>query len=145
MDNNLLKRIINYIGIVIIILFIIATFVFIIGVIPMPSSVKKAEIHYGESQIYSKDDMEQAAKVIKNKFKEFDGCKFKSISYSGDDTSLRESDDSRYDECIVFMCRFEPFIFKQWFGEMQGEQTFIFFLGRNKGGSWEFIKYGSGY
>lgn len=48
-------------------------------------AISKAEISYGNSEIYSKEDMDAALKLIKDEFSAWEGCELHSISYSSDD------------------------------------------------------------
>ena len=62
----------------------------IIGLFALTACGKQAQmsdvtIDYGNSSIYSKEDMDTAIKAIKTVFKDFDGCELHSISYSSDD------------------------------------------------------------
>ena len=54
---------------------------------------KEVKIDYGESKIYSKKDMDSAIKLLKEKFKEFEGCELHSIKYSSDDVITKDNLD----------------------------------------------------
>ena len=48
-------------------------------------SVSEVKIDYGNSEIYTEDDMDAAIEVIKDEFSTWEGCELHSISYSSDD------------------------------------------------------------
>lgn len=157
-NNNLIKRIGSILGKIAIGLsiFIIVAFVALMCliIIPLPTSVKNAEVNYQTSQIYTKEDMDEAIAVVKDEFKGeeyFEGCRMDKIVYDGDEISLRELESFKernldYDECIVFKTystRSKVAYFQDsWAPE---EDMFIFMLGRKDGGSWKVVSSGTGY
>ena len=69
-------------------------------------------IDYGESKLYSNDDMDAAIQVIRETFDTFDGCKLYSLSYAGDETCEESlpycqslSEEHEITQCIVFGSR----------------------------------------
>ena len=48
-------------------------------------SVSEVKIDYGNSEIYSEEDMDAAIELIKGEFSTWEGCELHSISYSSDD------------------------------------------------------------
>lgn len=157
-SKNLFKRTGSILGKIVVGLsiFIIVVFVAVmcVIVIPLPTSVKNAEVHYQTSKIFTREDMDKAIAVVKAEFKEmeyFEGCRMDKIVYDGDEISLRELESLKernldYDECILFQTyytRSKIACFKDSWGPEEG--MFIFWLGRKNGGSWKVISSGTGY
>ena len=46
------------------------------------ASGPEVEINYGNSSIYSKEEMDEAIEIIKEAFTAWEGCEIQSISYS---------------------------------------------------------------
>lgn len=156
--NKTIKKVGSILGkiVVAISIFIIVAFVLLICilVIPLPTSVNKAEINYGTSQIFTTEDMDEAVAVLKEEYKEmahFEGCRLDRIVYDGDEICTRELEDlkernSDYDECIVFKTYTTRSKLQCFRGDWHSEEDmFIFWLGRKAGGNWEFIRSGTGY
>jgi len=156
--NSLVKRTGSILGKIVVgvSIFIIVAFVVVMCliVIPLPTSVKNADVDYQTSQIFTRDDMDEAIAVVKAEFKEmdcFEGCKMDKIVYDGDETSLRELESLKernldYDECILFKTyytRSKIACFKDSWGPEEG--MFIFWLGRKDGGNWGIVSSGTGY
>ncbi|MBR3834929.1 MAG: hypothetical protein IKJ73_11450 [Lachnospiraceae bacterium] len=156
--NKLLKRTGSILGKIVVgvSIFIIVAFVVLICIIiiPLPISVKNAEVNYQTSQIFTREDMDEAIAVVKDEFKGmeyFEGCRMDKIVYDGDEISLRELESLKernldYDECILFKTyytRSKIACFKDSWGPE--EDMFIFWLGRKDGGSWKVISSGTGY
>ena len=49
------------------------------------NSVSEVKIDYGNSVIYSEEDMNLAINIIKDEFNTWEGCELHSITYSSDD------------------------------------------------------------
>lgn len=76
------------------------------------------KIDYGASSVYSKEDMDSAIEVIKQKFRTFDGCELYSLSYIPDEecnnlqslrwmNELRKDDNKEvFTQCIAFYSSF---------------------------------------
>ncbi len=156
--NNVLKRTGSILGKIAIGLSILVIVAFVVVmcliIIPLPTSVKNAEVNYQTSQIYTKEDMDEAIAVVKAEFKGmeyFEGCKMDKIVYDGDEISLRELESLKernldYDECILFKTyytRSKIACFQDSWGPEEG--MFIFWLGRKDDGSWKVISSGTGY
>ena len=55
-------------------------------------NVANAVVDYGESAIYSQEDVKAAVQVVKTSFAEsFDGCELYSIAYTSDDCNSPEN------------------------------------------------------
>ena len=61
--------------------------------------VSKIQIDYGQSSIYSREDMDSAIQKIKEEFKTWKGAKLLSVSYTDDKRA--EEELSYCSECIV--------------------------------------------
>ncbi len=111
---------------------------------------KDFTVDYGESEIYTKEDMENAVEEIMNVFNSFDSkCDMYSIKYCGDETSVKnvgycnELSNVTMDECIVFESTFKTpgnagggfnsnFVYEGW----------KWYLARQKDGEWVVLTYG---
>ena len=98
---------------------IVASVVLTIILIFTCGSLWPASIDYGSSEIYSKEDMDEAIALIKDEFYSWEGCKLYSIYYTDDSFCQREvgyvntlaDDGVVYTEYIVFGTRFRSPIF----------------------------------
>ncbi len=156
--NKTIKNVGSILGkiVVAISIFIIVAFVLLICilVIPLPPSVNKAEVDYRTSQIFTREDMDEAVAVLKEEYKgmaHFEGCRLDEIVYDGDEICTRELEDlkernSDYDECILFKTYSTRSMIQRFRGDWSSEEDmFIFWLGRKAGGNWEVINAGTGY
>lgn len=130
---------------------IIASIALTLAVIFACVSLWPPSIDYGNSDLYSKQDMDDAIKLIKEEFYSWDGCKLYSISYTDDDLCQRELERENnkfaekgltYDECIVFRMRFRSPIF----GGGAWNPNFVYdwnwYLVRTINGEWVLIGWG---
>lgn len=114
-------------------------------------NLRPASIDYGNSDVYSKQDMDEALKMIKDRFNSWKGCKLYSISYAGDDFCEREldycntlaDDGVTYTECIVFRMRFRSPIFGGGAWNPNFEYDWSWYLARTQGGEWELLTWGA--
>ena len=112
---------------------VVLTIVLIFSVI----NLWPASIDYGSSEIYSREDMDEAITLIKDQFYSWEGCKLYSIYYTDDSFCQREvdyvntlaDDGVIYTECIVFRTRFRSPIFGGG--------------ARTDGGEWELLTWGA--
>ena len=110
-----------------------------------------ASVDYGNSEVYSRQDMDEALKLIKERFYSWDGCKLYSISYAGDDFCEREldycnslaDDGITYTECIVFRMRFRSPIFGGGAWNPNFEYDWSWYLARTDGGEWNLLTWGA--
>lgn len=107
-----------------------------------------AEIDLGQSEIYSQEDIESAARTVKRYFASMKGCRLYSLSYAGDDTARENLQycntlgDRNYDECIVFKSRFRSPIRGGEAWEANAEYYWSWSLARQKGGEWVLLSWG---
>lgn len=134
------------------VLTIVFVVVFTITAIGAYIWLKPVSIHYGYSEMYTKEDMKAAAEVIIDNFYLYRGRRLFSLSYSGDERSGKELDycnsfekyDEVFTECIVF----DSFsiVYKLPGGEGSYENNIHFWswiLARTENGQWQLIS--SGY
>ncbi len=118
--------------------------VFVILVLGFASIyLRSAKISCGSSDMYSKAEIKSAIEVVKDKFGEFDGCKLLSLSYAGDEDSLKEFDyNPDYDEAIVINSRFISPLFGGGGWNSHELYTWHFILMRKDKGPWTLLTYG---
>ena len=126
---------------------VVLTIVLIFSVI----SLWPASIDYGSSEIYSREDMDEAITLIKDRFYSWEGCKLYSIYYTDDSFCQREvdyvntlaDDGVVYTECIVFRTRFRSPIFGGGAWNANFEYDWSWYLARTDGGEWELLTWGA--
>ena len=109
-----------------------------------------ASIDYGSSEIYSKEDMDEAITLIKDRFYSWEGCKLYSIYYTDDSFCQRvdivyltlADDGVVYTECIVFRTRFRSPIFGGGAWNANFEYDWSWYLARTDGGEWDLLTWG---
>lgn len=114
-------------------------------------NVSNYTIDYGASQMYSQEDIDQAAKVVEREFRALSGCVLYSLSYAGDEickdelsyiNDLSESKNMGFEECLVFDSEFMSLTNGD--GSMQANElyTWSWYLGRETDGEWVLVTYG---
>lgn len=129
---------------------IVASVVLTIVLIFTVINLWPASIDYGSSEIYSREDMDDAIKLIKDQFYSWEGCKLYSIYYTDDSFCQREieyvntlADDSvTYTECIVFRTRFRSPVFGGGAWNANFEYDWSWYLARTEGGEWDLLTWG---
>ena len=109
-------------------------------------------IDYGESEIYSEQDKEDAVDVIIEKFNQFEGCVLYEVSYTSDSYCLKNLDYVNdlapegvvFSECIVFDTEFRSPIFGGGAWNANRIYEWSWYLGRTEGGNWQFLTWGVG-
>ena len=135
---------------------IILVVVFTITAIGTFICLKPVSVHYRSSELYSKEDMDAAVEVIIDNFYNYNGSRIRgrklfSLSYSGDERSIKELDycnsfekyDEAFTECIVFDSY--SVVYKLPGGEGAYENRIHFWswtLARTDDGPWELVAYG---
>ena len=129
---------------------IVASVVLTIVLIFTVINLWPASIDYGSSEIYSREDMDEAITLIKDQFYSWEGCKLYSIYYTDDSFCQREvdyvntlADDVVYTECIVFRTRFRSPIFGGGAWNANFEYDWSWYLARTDGGEWELLTWGA--
>ncbi len=114
-------------------------------------SLWPASIDYGTSDIYSRQDMNEAIDLIKEEFYSWDGCKLYSINYTDDNFCQREleycntlaKEGVTYDECIVFRMQFRSPVFGGGAWNANFRYDWSWYLARTEGGEWELLTWGA--
>ncbi len=106
-------------------------------------------IDYGESKLYSNDDMDAAIQVIRETFDTFDGCKLYSLSYAGDETCEESlpycqslSEEQEITQCIVFGSSFRSPRNGGGAWTANAEYTWTWYLAKGAAGDWVLLTYG---
>lgn len=126
----------------------------------LPGNVRNVKIDYGSSAVYSRADMDAAANVIKEEFKDFRGCELHRISYTSDDRcsddavrelnetasarAKKENEGRAFTQAIVFRSSFHS---PKYGGDGTMNRDFEYdcwewTLGRTGGGQWVLVRYG---
>lgn len=129
---------------------IVASVVLTIVLIFTVINLWPASIDYGFSEIYSREDMDEAIAQIKDQFYSWEGCKLYSIYYTDDSFCQREvdyvntlaDDGVVYKECIVFRTRFRSPIFGGGAWNANFEYDWSWYLARTDGGEWDLLTWG---
>ena len=113
------------------------------------------EIDYGESALYTKEDMDAAIRVIKEKFRDFKGCELHRIYFVSDaeckDTNIRwlneleKANDAKehFTQCILFESDFHTGKKNDdGFTENTEYTHWNWWLGRSDGGEWKLMTWG---
>ncbi len=117
----------------------------------------EVSIDYGNSALYSKEDMDAAIAVIRKEFDTWDGCELHSISYGSDDAcsaenirwmnELEAANDAQetFSQCILFKSDFHSP--KKGGGAWNADQVYTdwqWWLARADGGTWKLMTWGYG-
>lgn len=115
------------------------------------SDVSKVNFDYGNSELYSRSDMDSAINKIQSTFAGFEDCTLDSITY-GDDKLAKDNldycnslaDEKTYDECIVFYSEFHTSIFSKNPVLAAGEKytDYAWYLARTNSGEWDLLTWG---
>lgn len=108
------------------------------------SKVSGVQTDYGTSELFGKQDIDEAVAVVKDKLIEFGGCTLNSIGYTSDERSRDEGREYPGDECMVLATAFHTARF------MGGDSGFnsdcdydwTWTLVRKNAGQWELVNYG---
>lgn len=109
-------------------------------------------LEYGESYMYSNEDIESAAKVVVEKFNTFHGCVLYFLEYAGDEKCENElsyvnslkDDGEEFVDCLVFYSEFRSPIKGGGAWSPDDIYTWDWYLGREKDGEWVLVTYGYG-
>lgn len=109
--------------------------------------ISGAVIDYGESELYTAEDLEAAAEAVLREFADFDGCVLHTLEYAGDDAGAREleyanslSEDGDFAQCIVFTSSFRsPANGGGAWDRDREYKGWSWLLAREDGGDWEFL------
>ena len=114
------------------------------------ADVSHAEVDLGSSQLYSSEELADAADAVKREFLGLSGCTLYSLKYAGDERSTNEleycreiADNPAFADCIVFTSSFHTSA-----DEIGGFEPnavingFDWTCAREKGGGWVVVSYG---
>ena len=114
-------------------------------------------IDYGTSDLYSQEELEEAALQIKCKFASFEGCELHTLRYAGDEAvdeetlawlnSLSEGEDTAYTQAAEFLSSFhtpaQAASQEQSAWEPDQEyEDYQWWLARTQDGGWEVVSWG---
>ncbi len=108
----------------------------------------KAPINYGESKLYTNEEIDAAAEVIMAEFSGWEGCEMHLLEYAGDAQSLNELEyiqenyQEPYDECMVFISAFRSP--KEAYAAWEADQEYVWSwcLARADKGEWKALTWG---
>ena len=108
-------------------------------------------IDYGSSELYTREDMDEAISLIRETFSGWEGCELHTVRYAGDDCCSRETiswmnslkPGSGYTQCIEFVSDFHSPLEDVGAWEPDMEYTgWQWWLARTDEGSWELLTWG---
>ena len=107
-------------------------------------------IDYGESTLFTEDELEEAAVQIKCKFASFEGCELHALRYAGDVCNteenlawLNELGDGNYIQVVEFLSDFHSPVEGGGAWEEDTEYTdWQWWLARTEGGGWDLLTWG---
>ena len=106
-------------------------------------SLYPAKIDCGASDLYTSDEINAAIQTVRDEFKTFSGCKLFSLSYAGDEASLKEFEYcADYEEAIVIDSVFLSPLFRSGAWTPRRLYTWHFILMRNPDSPWQLLTYG---
>ena len=123
------------------------------------SAVKGLQINYGNSSIYSQNDMDSAISLIENKFDNEKGwkkCGLHSITYGGDnecnydnlkwmnELEAANANQAHFDQVIMFKTDFRSPLYDPggtW-NTNQEYTNFGWWMARENGGDWKIMTWG---
>jgi len=118
------------------------------------SYLKPMSVHYGESELYSKEEMNYAIEEMMNIFNQWEGCKMYEICYTSDKICIDELEyinsltkdkyNKEYSECIVFTISFRTPFFGGGAWPANRIYHWDFYIGKATDGTWEAVTWGVG-
>ena len=107
-------------------------------------------VDYGASALYSKQDMDEAAKLVRAEFEGWQEIEMLNLRYAGDDCNTDENivwlsdlDDKSYDQCLEFLSDLHTTPDAQ--GTMEPDTDYPdyqWWLAREAGGDWALVSWG---
>lgn len=120
------------------------------------TTTSDVKIDYGNSSVYSQEDMDAAVRRIEEEFGTWDGCELHSITYSSDEVcntsdniawmnELEAANDAEetFTQCIMFTSEFHSP--KEGGGAWEADKEYTawqWWLGRSDGGEWKLMTWG---
>ncbi len=115
-----------------------------------PADSGNVDIDYGSSQLFTRDELEDAVGLIRDEFDNWDGCEMRSLTYAGDDNNTEDNkkwlgsmEDTEYDAVCEFTCDFItlPDAPIQWEPDEE-YKDYQFWLGQKADGGWDLVTWG---
>ena len=112
---------------------------------------RKVAVDYGTSQLYSREDLREAVKLIERKFKSFDGCEMHALRYAGDVCNslgniqwVNSLDEGKsYVQVVEFLSDFHTPAEDSGALEPDYEYTdYQWWLARAEDGEWKLVSWG---
>lgn len=131
-----------------------AAVILFLGLTACGSNGKDAVIDYGESDIYTKSDMDAAIGLIRKEFASWDGCELHSIRYTSDECNSEKNiawmndlgdENKEFTQCIAFVSDFHSP--KKGGGAWNPDSEYRnwqWWLAREDTGNWELMTWGYG-
>lgn len=113
----------------------------------------KIKIDYGQSEQYSKEDMDAAIAVILDEFNRWDGCVMYKLSFAGDEVAKAEvgycnqiENNQSFQEAIVFDTTFRSPIWSSKDDAWENNSIYDWHwsLARRPGEPWSLVTFGGG-
>lgn len=108
-------------------------------------------VDYGTSEVFTPEELEEAAVQIKCSFASWEGCEMHSLRYAGDENNTQENLDwlnslgegENYVKAAEFLCDFHSPVEQYGAWEADTEYTdYQWWLGLTEDGSWEIVTWG---
>ncbi len=115
------------------------------------SKTVMVDVDYGDSRLYSKEDMDTAAKIILEEFAQMKGAELQSLNYTSDECNSQENIDwmndlanreVQYTQCIEFASKFRSPEEGGGSWIPDSEYNWHWWLARADGGEWELMTFG---
>lgn len=109
------------------------------------------DVDYGDSGLYSKEDMDTAARIILEEFAQMKGAELHSLNYTSDECNSQENidwmnnlanKDVQYTQCIEFASKFQSPEEGGGSWIPDSEYNWHWWLARTDGGEWELMTFG---
>lgn len=107
-------------------------------------------IDYGDSTLYTTEEIDRAISVVQEEFSAFDGCKLQSLSYAGDEKSEMElayynsaEQGKEYVSCIVLHSTFRSPENGGGAWTADTEYAWDWILVKESAGDWVLLTYGN--
>lgn len=133
-------------------LLIAAAIILTLGVLLIYDQIKPTKIDFGNTELYTEQDMNEAIAIIKNHFEESDLGKLYSIQYAGDEkcaeeleycNSLAKARNGKiYTQSIVFQTVFRTRPYGNVVLNNFARYSWSWHLARTENGEWDLLTWG---
>lgn len=135
-----MKKIVWTVGLMLIVLFACAG---------CAGNTDAVTIDYGSSALYTTEDINKAILEVKKEFASLQGCTLHTLSYAGDEQSMKELEDynaahkdQQYDFCIVLNSSFQSPKHGGGAWTADTQYTWDWIVMKEAAGNWILITYG---